>query len=248
MFRPKKEEPIISFISMVPHLDTIEEARPKPSKHYIPDWWKKTPSVSFEESFHHPVMGNVKQCPSFPDFFSQGFTIPMWADTLIYYDAEKREYKWNSAHNDFSWDIHPSHQFLDHVSANINEQEGKFVFKAICPWRIVTKPGYSVLQLPMLYHFGRDYSVLPGIIDTDIHHQINQQVMIFSNKKEILIKRGEPLVTYIPFKRTEFSYDVRTATQEDKKHQKQVDYFMDTKFSGTKQYNAKKRLRDKNYE
>jgi len=244
----KKEKPIISFISTVPYLDSIEETTPKLSKNYVPDWWKKTPLVSFNYSFQKESVGNVKNCPSFPDFFSQGFTIPMWADTILFYDDKTKEFKWRTAHTDFTWDIHPSSQFLDYVSADLNEKKGIFLFKAVCPWRIVTQPGYSVLQLPMFYHFNRNYSVLPGIIDTDIHHEINQQVLIFSDKKEIFIKRGDPFVTYIPFKRTNFTYDIRSATIEDKEYQNKIDYFMKTKFPGSKQYNAKKRRRDKHDE
>ena len=244
----KKEIPIISFISMVPHLDSIEETIPKLSKNYIPDWWKKTPLVSFNHSFQKESLGNIKNCPSFPDFFSQGFTIPMWADTILFYDDETKEFKWKTADTDFTWDIHHSNQFLDYVSTDVDNSKGTFVFKAVCPWRIVTQPGYSVLQLPMFYHFNHNYSVLPGVIDTDIHHEINQQVMIFSSKKEIFIKRGEPFVTYIPFKRTNFTYAIRSATTEDKEQQNKVDYFMRTKFPGTKQYNAKRRIRDKKYE
>ena len=245
MILKKKKEQIISFISMLPYLNSIEETLPKPSKNFIPDWWKKTPLIPSQHSLNSLTIGNVKNCPSFPDYFSQGFTIPMWADTLLVYDDVLQSYRWQTAHNDFFWDAHSHEQFLNDVPATSYGLKGSFIFKAICPWRIVTKPGYSVLQLPMLYHFEREYSVLPGVIDTDIHHEINQQTMIFPKNKEIFIKRGEPFVTYIPFKRSSFSYDVRAATEEDTNYQNKIDYFIRTKFSGTKQYNAKRKIRDK---
>ena len=68
--------------------------------------------------------------------------------------------------------------------------------------------GYSVYQMPMFYHFNqmKDWYVPYGVIGIDTHHEINQQIMYISDKKELIIKKGTPLATYVPFKREEFDF------------------------------------------
>jgi hypothetical protein len=58
--------------------------------------------------------------------------------------------------------------------------------------------------------------VLPGIVDTDIHSIINQQVLYHGNGKEIKINCGDPFVLYIPFKRSnKLKHEVRYQTEEE---------------------------------
>lgn len=205
MFKNKK--PLIKFISTVPGLEDMEDIMPKPSKFFIPSWWKDIPSNTIK---------TVKNCPSFPDFFSQGYVVPMWMDSIIGYDKDASSWSAQSAVTLPKWEIHHYDQFLKYADPNFKGSESNFIFKANCPWRIITPPGYSVLQLPLFYHFNKEYSVLPGVIDTDIHHEINQQVLYHSDKKEIIINRGDPFVLYVPFKRTKFNYSVSLQTEEEK--------------------------------
>jgi hypothetical protein len=181
----------IQFISTVEGLESIEECLPKPAKHFIPKWFKDIPSKNIL---------SVKNCPSFPDYFSQGYILPMWCDVeLVKSDSG---WSWSTPIDKFSWRSHTNDQFLDYTQASFNGVNGQFIFKPDCPWRIITPPGWSVLQLPLFYHFNKDYSVLPGIIDTDIHHEINQQVLYHGNGNSVKINTGDPFVLYIPFKRS----------------------------------------------
>jgi len=233
----KKEEPVISFVSSIMGLHKIEEIVPKPSQKFIPDWWKPIPNHKGQSE---KIM-TVKSCPSFPDYFSQGYIIPMWADTLIKYDATSEVWSIKCGReNDFSWDFHFDEQLIDYTKPALFEQQAQKVLKAMCPWRIITKPGWSVMQLPLYYHFDNRFSVMPGVIHTDIHHDINQQVLIYNKnlKKdfEIFIKRGEPFVQYIPFKREKIDHDVRLVTSSD--HDKTVEFLtnLKTKFIGNGAY------------
>jgi hypothetical protein len=82
----------IQFISTVEGLESIEECLPRPAKHFIPKWFKDI-----------PINNNmsVRVCPSFPDYFSQGYIIPMWCDTEI--KSNNSGWNWNTASNNFSW-------------------------------------------------------------------------------------------------------------------------------------------------
>jgi hypothetical protein len=225
----------IEFVSTVEGLESIEECLPRPAKHFIPKWFKDIPS-SFSMS--------VKHCPSFPDYFSQGYIVPMWSDTALRSDGE--DWVWETATNKVSWDSHSIDQFLRHTDAKFNGIDGQFVFKANCPWRVITPPGWSVLQLPLFYHFNQEWSVLPGIVDTDIDSEINQQVLYHGNGKEVIIKRGDPFVLYIPFKRSNnIKHEVRYQTEKDKKIFAKHDYGILSQFRPSGHYRNLQRKRDK---
>jgi hypothetical protein len=228
--------PSIEFISTIPGLESIEEVVPKPAIKYIPEWWKKMPHVASLHSLEEAVAGNVKNCPSFMDYFSQGYILPMWTDVILYYNSETEDWAWRSPDSRFSFSLHNNGQYLDHVNHKFLGNPSYTVFKAACPWRIITSPGYSVYQLPVFYHFNEDFSVLPGIRDSDSYHQINPQIVIHSDKKEIFIPRGTPFAQYIPFKREKVLGSVREATESDIKRFNKDDIRFTTKFMGSDVY------------
>ena len=226
----------IQFISTIEGLESIEECLPKPAKHFIPKWFKDIP----------PGLGNtVKNCPSFPDFFSQGYILPMWCDVILKYDKDADFFDWKTSTNKFSWSIHDSQQFLKYKDPSFLGSDSQLVFKADSPWKIITPPGWSVLQLPLFYHFNKEWSVMPGVIDTDIHHDINQQVLYHGNGKEVLIKSGDPFVLYIPFKRSDkLDYEIRHKTDQDEKIFNRQQLRIGTKFLPNGTYRKAQRERD----
>jgi len=231
-----KKSDNIEFISIIEGLESIPECLPKPAKNFIPQWFKNIPSTN---------QMSVKVCPSFPDYFSQGYILPMWSDAKLKSDGDV--WTWQTPDSNFSWSFHTNNQFLDYVNANFNGVGTKFVFKADCPWRIVTPPGWSVLQLPLFYHFNKEWSVLPGIIDTDIYHEINQQVLYHCENKEITINRGDPFVLYIPFKRSnKLNHKIRYRTKEDDIKLKTILLNLTSKFIPNGTYRKMQRVRDKN--
>ncbi len=227
----------IEFISTVKGLESIEECLPKPAKNFIPKWFKDIPSSE-------PM--SVKNCPSFPDYFSQGYILPMWCDVKLVYKKEDDIWEWKASSSLFSWESHSNSQFIDHTKSNFLGVDGQFIFKANCPWRVVTPPGWSVLQLPLFYNFNKDWSVLPGVIDTDIHSEINQQVLYHGNDKEIEIKQGDPFVLYIPFKRSDkLDYELRYKNNNDEESFHKQFLGLNGKFRPNGYYRKMQRKRDK---
>ena len=230
-----KKSDKIQFVSMIEGLEIIDYLIPKPAKNFIPKWFKDIPSNA---------KATVKDCPSFPDYFSQGYILPMWSDVRL--QSDKGHWNWNTPNEQITWSTHGDNQFIDHTKTNFNGVEGQFVFKANCPWKIITPPGWSVLQLPLFYHFNQEWSVLPGVIDTDIHHEINQQVLYHGNGKEIQINAGDPFVLYIPFKRSnKLKSVVRYQTEQDIKLFKKQDLRFRNLFFPDGWYRKKQRERDK---
>jgi len=227
----------IEFISTVEGLDKIEECIPRPAKNFIPKWFKDIPNI--------PDVSTVKVCPAFPDYFSQGYILPMWSDVKLIYKDDF--WSWQTPVHFFKWDIHGNEQFLNYQKTTFNGIEGQVVFKSICPWKIVTPSGWSVLQLPLFYHFNQEWSVLPGVIDTDIHHTINQQVLYHGNGEEVIIKVGDPFVLYIPFKRSnKLKHDIRYQTKNDIEKFKTKKLMLKNSFPPNGNYRKMQRKRDKN--
>jgi len=243
----------IEFISTVPGLEDIEDCRPRPAKHFMPKWFKDVPATLPNEmkavpgAKSGPRVSTVKICPSFPDYFSLGYILPMWCDSKLYFNPENGEWNWQTSTDSFTWDIHGNAQFLHWVPAHLYGSEAKFVFKTSCPWRIITPKGWSVLQLPLYYHFNQQWSVLPGVIDTDVHHEINQQTLYHGNAQEFQIDRGEPFVLYIPYERkTKLDLEIRAANEKDKKLFANKDVDLSSKFPPNGLYRKWQRQRDKN--
>jgi hypothetical protein len=225
----------IKFISTVQGLESIEECLPRPAKYFIPKWFRDIPSS---------IKGTVKDCPSFPDYFSEGYIIPMWSDIKM--NLVDGEPQWEFPSKRFSWEAHSNIQLMDHVKPNVQGVDAQFVFKADCPWRIITPPGWSVLQLPLFYNFNKEWSVLPGIVDTDIHSIINQQVLYHGNGKEIQINCGDPFVLYIPFKRSnKLKHEIRYQNEEEAKAFDLNLFNFKKKFMPNGYYRELQRKRDK---
>jgi hypothetical protein len=229
----------IKFISTVDGLSSIEECRPKPIQRYIPEWWKKSIYVPSSHSIETLSGGNFKSCPSFTDFFSTGYVIPMWADSIIRYDSNSGRWDYRTSDNMFSWDIHHPWQYLDNVPHTYRGLKSYFIFKAISPWKIITPDGYSVLQLPVFFDFNDNFSIISGVRDTDKYHNLNLQVVIHTDSKEIFIPRGTPIAHIFPYKRenTEIEVvDLRHSLESDKEKITNQDMRFRTKFLGSNEY------------
>ena len=242
----------IEFVCTRPGLELLEDCVPKPAKHFIPKWFRDVPATLTPAQKVMPgaisgdQVSTVKICPSFPDYFSLGYILPMWCDSKLFFNPENGDWNWQTSDQNVTWDIHGGNQFLQWANPSVQGVPSQFVFKTSCPWRIITPKGWSVLQLPLFYHYNQEWSVLPGVIDTDIHNEINQQVLYHGNGKEITIKRGDPLVLYIPFERkSKLDLEVRAQTEKDISMFRSKDIDLSSRFVPNGAYRRWQRLRDK---
>lgn len=232
------EKPLIEFWTDIPYLNNIEEIRPQPSKKFVPEWWGGVPA---NDSSKLDYMQTVRSCPSFMDYFSQGYVIPMWADTIIYYDKDTGMYTWKcgGVGSQFSIGTFDSKQFIEYSGYAYKGSNASTIFQFISPWKIKTPKGYSVMQLPMFY-WNQEFAALPGIVDSDIYPIINQEIAYFGDKSEIFIKKGTPIAQYVPFKRISPKLEIRQETEEDKEYYGKVKVELSTTF---KNWYQKKRSR-----
>ena len=168
-FWKQKEKPKIHWWSTIEGLEKVVPV--VPAKEYIPNWWKKVERMitSLNDK------GTVRQCPSFPEYITQGFVVPLWCD--LHVNIEHEKFEWHTPEGMFTFTSHSDAQFRDWAPKHVKDNTS-MVLKPNCPWRVKTPPGWSVWQLPMYYEFNPLYEVLPGIIWSDIHHEINQQMLM----------------------------------------------------------------------
>lgn len=210
-----KKEADITFISKIPGLTLLEDCKPKPTARYTPDWWKEKKIDLVKQSAYDlntanikncPSVGNIKHCPSFTDVFTSGYVVPMWMDTYLGYDKENA--RAGALSNLTQIDYHPCPS-EDMENYTFLGKEAVAFFKAKSPWSIITKPGVSVLILPLFFNFDPDFSIVPGIIDTEYVNNLNPDIIYHSKEKEIFIERGTPLFQIIPFRKEKFTFDVK---------------------------------------
>jgi hypothetical protein len=108
-----------------------------PAKEVIPDWWKRVEKMKD----HYKLKGSVKACPSFPEYVTQGFVVPLWCDLQV--EITHDTYKWDTPDKMFNFSSHPNEQFKEWLP-QWQKDNTAFVLKPNCPWRLKTPPGWSV--------------------------------------------------------------------------------------------------------
>jgi len=198
---------------------------PVPAIKKLPPWFKNMPSVMNKDLIHHP--GTIKKCPGFVDFFKYSYILTLWCDLYIKINDDN-SYVMHSPEAHFKFEMHFNNQFIDNLPDTANYTA---VVKGISPWKIKTPKKYSILQLPVFYHFNKNFSILPGVIDTDIHHEVNPQIA-FHTIGEFFIERGTPLCMFIPFQRKKWNFKIL----EENKYLSYIDsvayHWFSSKFQG----------------
>ena len=222
-FWKQREKPKIHWWSVI---DGVEKVTPVlPAREFIPDWWKKVERFINKK---HDQKGTVRNCPSFPEYINQGFVVPLWCDLHI--TIKHDGFEWHTPDKMFSFSSHSDVQFRDYLPQHMKDNTSMGL-KPSCPWRVKTPPGWSVWQLPMTYHYNPLFETLPGIIWSDIHHEINQQ-MLMKQYGEFVIKRGTPLAMYVPYERNKYTYDVSGPNEQNSKWANTAYTHVRTKFKG----------------
>jgi len=209
----KKNNKII-FTTDIEGLYEQEDLHPQPAINYMPDWYKNLPTdIKRDNTFISKVIPNmktVKLCPSFAEVFREGYV--MLAPCDYYFRLEKNGYwNWQTPDTEIKCDVHEDEQFIQHI----NNKVAKKVFKLINPWYGITPKGWSIRQVPLFYDFNEDWQIAYGILNTDVEHELNQQLIYTSKSNEIFIKRGTPLNYIVPFNRKEkLQHEIKPINKE----------------------------------
>ena len=205
MFFKKKEK--LTVWSVIPDLEKTG-AGPVPAKKFYPEWFKK---MQKDRDVHseldkfdltgHQNFNNIKHCPSFPWWFSQGYVLPLWCDIQVY--VKDGQVFWTSPMKEFQFDFHSADQFENYIPKHAADKI-LAVLKPIGPFRFKTPPGWQVQQMPMYFEYNEVFDVLPGIIPTSKYFEVNPQMLLKKsaftkeNNYSVIIPRGTPLAMYVP--------------------------------------------------
>jgi hypothetical protein len=222
-------EKIIEFSAPQLYLDLKDkETYPAPAKLNLPEWYKKLE--------HTPPNRTVKGCMPFLDTLISGYILKMPIDFYIEHNVKKKdseekdctqyagtfdfsEYYSKSLINiNYKAEFHSPYQLEG--SPLINKNSSLAIHKIINPWKIKTPKGYSCLFVPLLNNTDDRFSIIPGIVDTDVFEQeINFPIIINGDKYPVLettIKKGTPYVQIIPFKRDSWKMKIKPHEIKDK--------------------------------
>jgi hypothetical protein len=172
---------------------------PTSASRVLPDWYKDAPEYVGGERIIKD--GNtphtVKKCIPVFDALTAGYVIKTYVDVQVTQRDGLPYYEWPS-HNAISF--HPIEQAPEHPGVN-----GAPFPKWTNPWAIRTPPGYSTLFLPPMHNPNGIFTVLPGIVDTDMYTApVNFPFILDDVRWEGIIPAGTPMVQIIPFRRERF--------------------------------------------
>lgn len=196
----------------------LPEFYPAPAKQFIPDWYKQTPS------FHHgkkevqvdgTTSHTIKKCVPVFDAITAGYIIPTWADIYVRKDDAGNIQMFPSG-NFMQLESHPLEQAPLHPKVNTPQ-----IPKFNSPWGIKTPKGYSCLFIPPMHQPNPYFSILEGIVDTDVYTiPVLFPFVLKDLNFEGIIPAGTPMAQVIPFAREDWR--MRFGTEREVEDSKEV--------------------------
>ena len=208
----------------------LKEDYPIPAKFNIPEWYKNLE--------HSLLKKTVKGCMPFLDSLTSGYLLKMPQDLNIRHNIDSKNEKGEELKDGFqTYGLYDQSQWLGARSINLNsgidvhtlnQLEGSPLieknknlpfYKILNPWKIKTPKGYSCLFVPPLNNSDDRFSIIPAIVDTDTFpNEINFPIVINGDKYPVLettIKKGDPYVQIIPFKRDSWKIVTKSRKQKE---------------------------------
>lgn len=181
------------------HLDGIIP-RPVPMNHQWPEWYKRMPTQMDPDD---PKSATMKRCVPVRDAMSLGYMLPMWAEVQLIGLDEDISYASNEEFGQPIISVHSPDQVKGCLLAD-RERYGHMPLKFNNPWIIKTEPGWSCLFTSPIGHFEDRIEILTAVVDTDKYYNHINFPFILKKSGRVSIKKGEPLVQVVPFKREDW--------------------------------------------
>ena len=189
----------------------------KPSKSFIPDWYKNIKAFNKNNIEFHPELGNrplvtVKSCVPFLDGIMTGYTVELWTDINISNDGETT-YRWAHEPQPMESRIHNKHNAL--IPTPVGYSDVHYTW--LNPYVIKLPVGYSAVIMHPSNRFDLPFHTLTGVVDAEII--VGNLPFFLLDGFEGLIEKGTPIFQIIPFKREKWSAEWDDSTQElEEKH------------------------------
>jgi hypothetical protein len=188
---------------------------PAPSSKFLPKWFQES-SIKTDEN--GPLIrdnASMKACPGIIDSFNQGYIVPAWCDFSISFNREKQELKLNT-----EWPYHFATVFPPDMYSkfNIPVNHKGILFKLTTPWRVETSETVSIEIKKPVWREINSFNVYEGIVDSDKFTNEIHAILSFDEDRELVFKKGDPLLQIVPFVRD--SFQISIAEWDQKIHDK----------------------------
>lgn len=206
MFFSKK--PVIEFVSVDPAYRVLDH--PENARKFLPNWIKRMKEQTSERvGPNEDKIDTVRKCVPFLDAMRIGYVIPSPCDVHFKVTNYGKNVD-TQCRSQLNLQGSISEFISGHNLVQMSPQSPYrgTILKWINPWKINTKKGYSCLFVTPISHGNRHYEAFSGVVDTDNYHNIINfpfRILNPDNKEsfEFFIKKGEPIIQVIPFKRSE---------------------------------------------
>jgi len=199
----------------------LEYFKPVPAKKLMPEWYKKLPLNIEGGKLDAKIMADtesktpfgIKACIPVRDYITNGYIITAHSDILItpeyIQETDSKTFWWRSEGTTIETHGHSQCPVKMHGFKNQ-------YFKFMNAWAIKTPKGYSCLFYQPEYFMENRYQLFPAIVDTDGYdfNPVNFPGVVISNES-FMIKAGDPIMAVFPFKRDNWSSNIRAMTKKE---------------------------------
>lgn len=170
---------------------------PKPSKFYMPKWYKELRPIDGSPRFHNGMIVNktVKSCVPFFDAVVSGYIQETWCDINI--SIVDGALQINSAHGPDIIGVRTK------ANVDLFDSFSSLEFFWHIPWLPKVENGYSCLFTHPLNNFSLPFVSSSGIIDSDLFYQgqSGNYPVYFYREFFGTIPAGTPMYQIIPMRR-----------------------------------------------
>lgn len=209
-----------------------------PAREFLPEKFKNLPPFVRKEKHLIDSIKTVKSCPGISDYMGLGYVIPAWCDIELF---PTEDGKIQARYSDISYN-HAYHHIEQLGNFTDEKFKVRYPVKLDNPWWTYTEPGWSLLYLPMLYHEGRNWEAVPGIIDHDLGALKSPINIMLKEPKYTLIKQGEPIVQVVPIYRQEVTARVQDISDAARRRYLSIIKMWGMSFKGWAKYMKEKKF------
>ena len=184
-----------------------EKINPLVNSRNWPEWWENVDTGG----------GSLRNCPGTQDMLSLGYTLRMWAPIDLRPNSSKTQ--WELKFRTTAVD-NPAMAPMFDISKFEFDQTGACPMTEIrkiktadypkisSPWLIKTAPGWSCLFIPVLWQPDKNYTIIPGVVNTDTYHQAHIILNPLTDGP-FSIEVGTPIYQIIPFERKNIDKEIQ---------------------------------------
>lgn len=161
------------------------------------------------------VSGAIKTCPGTTDLAQLGITIPLWADFRCRMSPD------GGLECDLNVMKISDNQVAGRIEPFTYEQTGACPWtelrdksisnasylKLVSPFYLKTPRGYSTMIIGHPMYPRPEFTVIPGIVNTDSYHTMNVVINVLT-PREFYVAQGHPIAQAIVFKRSDNTREI----------------------------------------